>query len=114
MRAWMRRPGAGTENADGVDLEPRELVGLFAAPKWLRDLGLTAWLAVGVTLAVVGLVWVLSLTNTIVMPVITAAVIAAVASPLVRKLERGRFGRGAASAVLLLVYLLLAVLVAAI
>src|SRR3954454_7912613 len=113
MRAWMRRPGDAPQESGDVELEPRELVGLFAAPKWLRDLGLTAWLAVGVTLAVVGLVWVLSLTNTIVTPVITAAVIAAVASPLVRKLERGRFGRGAASALLLLVFLLLAVLVAA-
>src|SRR3954452_15187265 len=116
MRVWMRRPGEASREPGDVDveLEPHELVGLFAAPRWLRDLVLTAWLALGVTLAVVGLVWVLSLTNTIVTPVITAAVIAAVASPLVRKLERGRFGRGAASALLLLVFLLLAVLVAAI
>src|SRR5215212_4169211 len=101
MRAWMSRPRETSREPGGVDLEPRELVGLFAAPRWLRDLGATAWLAVGVTLAVVGLVWILALTNTIVTPVITAAVVAAVASPLLRKLERRGLGRGVATALLL-------------
>ena len=54
-----------------------------AAPRWLRDLGFTSWLLVGVTLLLVGAVWLLALTQTIVMPVITAGVIAAVASPVV-------------------------------
>src|SRR3954470_18111914 len=112
MRAWMRRPGEAPQDSGDVELEPRELVGLFTAPKWLRDLGLTAWLAVGVTLAVVGLVWLLSLTDTIVTPVITAAGIAAVASPLVRVFARSGIGRGAATALLLVTLLLLAVLVA--
>jgi putative heme transporter len=61
----------------------RELGGLFATPRWLRDLGVTAWLLVGVTLLLVGAVWIVSLTHTIVMPVITAAVIASVAAPVV-------------------------------
>ena len=112
MRAWMRRPGETSQGPDDVEFEPRELVGLFVAPKWLRDLGLSAWLAVGVTLAVVGLVWLLSLTDTIVTPVITAAVIAAVASPLARKLQRRRVGRGAATALLLVGFMLLGVFVA--
>ena len=55
-----------------------------AAPGWLRDLGITSWLLVGVTLLLVGAVWLLSLTETIVMPVMTAGVVAAVASPVVR------------------------------
>src|SRR4051794_22824578 len=112
MRAWMRRPGEAPQDSGDVELEPRELVGLFAAPKWLRDLGLTAWLAVGVTLAVVGLVWLLSLTNTIVTPVITAAVIAAVASPLISALERRGIPRGVASVLFLVAFLLLTLLVA--
>jgi putative heme transporter len=74
--------------------EPRDLTGLFAAPRWLRDLGTTAWFGVGITLFVVGVVWILSLTQTIVTPVITAAVVAAVVSPLVDWLE----GRGLARA----------------
>src|SRR3954447_23254075 len=112
MRTWMRRPGEASRDARGGEFEPQELVGLFSAPKWLRDLGVTAWLAVGVTLAMVGLVWILSLTNTIVTPVITAAVIAAVASPLVRALERRGIARGVATALFLVAFLLLAVLVA--
>ena len=52
-------------------------------PGWLRDLGVTSWLLVGVTLLLVGAVWLLALTQTIVMPVIAAGVVAAVASPVV-------------------------------
>jgi putative heme transporter len=82
--------------------EPRDLTGLFAAPRWLRDLGRTAWLAVGVTLSVVGLVWILALTQTIVAPVITAAVIAAVAAPLIARLQRLGLPRGLGAALTLL------------
>jgi putative heme transporter len=77
------------------------LSGLFAAPEWLRDLGQSAWLAVGVTLFVAAAVWILSLTETIVMPVIAAGVVAAVISPLVGSLTRHRVPRGAAAALLL-------------
>jgi predicted PurR-regulated permease PerM len=91
------------------DFEPQDLTGLFAAPRWLRDLGGTAWLAVGVTLAVVGAVWLAALTQTIVAPVITAAVVAAVASPLVGWLTRHRIGRGLAAALLLLAAVVLGI-----
>ena len=77
------------------------LPGPFGTPPWLRNLGLGAWLLVGVTLAAVGVVWLLSLTDTIVMPVIAAAVIAAVASPVVGRLVKRGMPRGAASAVML-------------
>ena len=45
-RPWSatRRPRPGTT-------APQDLGGLFGAPPWLRDLGVTAWLVVGVTLA---------------------------------------------------------------
>jgi putative heme transporter len=68
--------------------EPGQLAGVFAAPKWLRDLGLMAWLLVGVAAALGGAVWLLALTNTIVIPVITAAILAAVLSPVVGWLEQ--------------------------
>jgi putative heme transporter len=85
LRRRHREPGGGQRETEDevLELDPRELHGLFATPGWLRDLGVSAWLLVGVTLLLVGLVWLLSLTSTIVLPVITAAVVAAVASPLV-------------------------------
>lgn len=61
---------------------------VFAAPKWMRDLGFSAWLLVGVGAALIGTIWLLSLTHTIVMPVLTAAIIASVTSPLVGWLRR--------------------------
>src|SRR3954466_14191245 len=81
---------------------PRDLTALFAPPPWLRDLGQSAWLAVGVTLLLVGTVWILSLTQTIVAPVITAAVVAAVASPLIAWLKRHPVSRGVGSILVLL------------
>jgi putative heme transporter len=84
--------------------EPKtaDLTDALAAPRWLRDLGLTAWLLVGLLLLLVGAVWILSLTHTIVMPVIAAGVIAAVASPLVAWLALHRVPRGLGAALLLL------------
>jgi putative heme transporter len=63
---------------------------------------------VGVTLAVVGAVWILTLTQTIVAPVIAAAVVAAVASPLVAWLDRHGLHRGLAAAALLVGLIVLA------
>jgi predicted PurR-regulated permease PerM len=63
--------------------DSRNLGDVFAAPKWLRDVGFSSWLLVGVALFLVGAVWLLTLTETIVVPVIVAGVVAAVASPLV-------------------------------
>jgi predicted PurR-regulated permease PerM len=60
----------------------------FAAPRWLRDLGRTSWLLVGLLLVVVGLVWLLGTTYTITAPVIAAMIVAAVTSPLVARLTR--------------------------
>jgi putative heme transporter len=80
-------PATATEG-DYVEIDAGELSGVFAAPGWLRDIGLTAWLLVGVALFLVGAVWLASLTQTIVVPVITAAVVAAVASPLVAGMNR--------------------------
>jgi putative heme transporter len=94
-------PVAAAEG-DYVEIDASELSGVFAAPGWLRDVGLTAWLLVGVALFLVGAVWLLSLTQTIVVPVITAAVIAAVASPLVAWMHRHRVPRMAGAALVML------------
>jgi predicted PurR-regulated permease PerM len=94
-----------------VEIDPADLTGVFDVPSWLRDVGLRAWLLVGVTLFMVGVVWILSLTETIVLPVIAASVIAAVASPLVGWLERHRVPRAAGAALLMLGLVVLGVLV---
>ena len=93
-------------DTDYVEIEASELSGLFAPPTWLRDLGVMAWLLVGVAGMLVGAVWLLSLTQTIVVPVITAAILASVLAPVVRRLSRGRIPRGAAAAIVLVLIVL--------
>ena len=61
-----------------------------SSPAWLRQLGFSSWLLVGFVLVVVGVIWLLDQTSTIVMPVIVAAVLGAVAGPAVGWLQ----GRG--------------------
>ena len=115
IRGRLRRRHAGGPpdrvEDEFVEIDPAELTGVFAAPAWLRDSGLTAWLLVGVALFLAGSVWLLSLTETIVTPVITAAVIAAVASPLVDWLARHSVPRALGAALLLLAIIALGVLV---
>ena len=89
-RIIRERPPAkhnGEPPAEFVELAPGELSGVFTAPSWLRDLGMMSWLLVGVAALAVGVAVLLSLTNAIVAPVVTAAIVAAVLSPLVRKLH---------------------------
>src|SRR4051794_31468420 len=88
----------GAPAPEFVELAPGELSGVFAAPSWLRDLGMMSWLLVGVAALAVGLAALLALTNAIVAPVVTAAIVAAVLSPLVRRLSRGRLPRAGAAA----------------
>ena len=92
------QPAADGQDALFVELEPGELSSVFAAPSWLRDLGILSWLLFGVTAVLVGAVWLLSLMDTIVIPVVTATIIAAVLSPVVRALAR-HMPRGAAAAI---------------
>jgi predicted PurR-regulated permease PerM len=106
LHGRVRHEGDGAERANGgteyVEIDAGELSGIFAAPTWLRDLGIMAWLLVGVTLLLVGLVWLLSLTQTIVIPVVTAAILASVLAPLVRWLKGHGVPRGAGAAIVLL------------
>jgi len=91
IRGRLRRlRGAGqSEQADEfIEIDQAELSGLFAAPGWLRDAGFTAWLVVGVLVLLAGVVWLLTLTEVIFIPLIVAGVIAAVAGQLVALLKR--------------------------
>jgi predicted PurR-regulated permease PerM len=106
-----RRRGDGGEETEFVEIDPGELAGVFAAPQWLRDLGLMAWLLVGVAAFLAGAVWLLTLTQTIVVPVVTAAIVAAVLSPLVGALERRKVPRGAGTAIVFLLIAVLSVLI---
>jgi predicted PurR-regulated permease PerM len=99
----LRRSGSGAQAEDEfIEIDPRDLTGLFAAPQWLRDLGFTSWLLVGVVLLLVGLISILSVTQVIVIPVIVAAVIAAVTEPLVSWLKGHRVPRALGAGLVLL------------
>jgi putative heme transporter len=96
LRGRLRRPeheGVGAEG-EVIEVDPGDLSGLFAAPQWLRDVGFSAWLLVGAAAALIGAIWLLSLTETIVLPVIVAGIIASVTSPLVDWLRRRGIPRG--------------------
>jgi putative heme transporter len=101
-RVWLRRKKGSTPEDEVLEVAPGELSGLFAAPQWLRDLGTSAWLLVGVGAALLAAIWLLSLTETIVMPVITAGIIAAVGSPLVDRLRSIGIPRGISAGLVLL------------
>jgi putative heme transporter len=85
-----------------VEIDAAELTGTFRPPGWLRDVGLTSWLLVGVVLLLAGVVALLALTQSIVMPLIAAGIVAAVASPLVAWLQRHGVPRGFGAALVLL------------
>jgi predicted PurR-regulated permease PerM len=84
---------------------------MFSTPMWLRDLGFASWLLVGFVLIIVGVIWLLGKTSTIVLPVILASVLGAVAAPLVERLSRHRVPRGAGAGLVLLGLVAIAALV---
>jgi predicted PurR-regulated permease PerM len=97
-----------------VELDPeqlRSLTHVFAAPKWLRDAGIASWLLAGVAVLLVGLTWLLALTETIVSPVMVGTIVAVVASPGVAWLARHRVGRTLGAALVVLAVLAIAVVI---
>src|SRR5687767_4211425 len=102
LRRERSRDSPVAADGDYVEIDARELTGVFAAPTWLRDIGITSWLLLGAALLLIGMVWLASLTQTIVAPVVTAAVIAAVASPLVAWMNRHRIPRPLAAVFIML------------
>jgi putative heme transporter len=91
--------GPGAVDIDAAAL--RDLSTTFSTPRWLRDLGRTAWLLVGVFALIAGLVWLLGVTNTIVAPVLVATIVATVIMPVVGALA-SHMPRAAAAAIALL------------
>ena len=87
-----------------------ELERSFATPQWLRHLGRSSWLVVGVLALVAGLVWLLAATYTIVGPIVCALIVSVVAMPLVRRLHR-HMPRAVAAAVVLLAIAAVSILV---
>lgn len=88
-----------------------QLTGAFATPRWLRDLGRSSWLLVGVLALLGGLVWLLAETYTIVGPMVCALIVSVVAMPLVRVLDR-HMPRALAAALVLLAVAAVTVLIA--
>jgi putative heme transporter len=113
IRGRLRRRGGERrdpgEAEEYIEIDPRQLTGIFTVPQWLRDVGLTAWLLVGVAVFLVGMVWLLALTDVIVIPVITAGIVAAVAAPVVDWMHEHRIPRGLGAALLMVVIILLSV-----
>jgi putative heme transporter len=129
-RLWQHNPkgdAAGTPlhlevepaHADGdahtvIQLDPEQLRALssvFSAPRWLRDLGIAAWLLVGVAALLVGLTWVAGITSTIVVPVVLGLVVATVTSPGVSWLHQRHIPRALGAAVVLLALVAVAVVI---
>ena len=90
------RVASGGNADDRVEIDARELSEIVWVPQWLRGVGQMAWLLVGLTLLLVGTVWLLALTYVIVLPVLAAGIVAAVASPLVAWMHRHGIPRGSA------------------
>jgi putative heme transporter len=111
IRGRLRRPGreSAAPEEEIIEIDPAELSGIFSAPAWLRDLGFSAWLLVGVAAALVGVIFLLAQTHTIVMPVVTAAIIASVSVPLVDWLKRRGLPRGAGAVLVFLGIVLIGV-----
>jgi putative heme transporter len=96
------RGAEGQEEDQYIEIDPGQLSGLFAAPSWLRDAGFSAWLMVGVVVLLVGVIWLLTLTAVIFIPLVVAGVIAAVAGQLVSLLNRHRVPRAVGALLVLL------------
>ena len=90
-----RREGASGPSGEEqiVEIDPSELSGIFNVPDWLRNVGMMAWLLVGVAVLISALVWLGALTQVITIPVIVAGIVAVVASPLVSWLARHHIPR---------------------
>jgi predicted PurR-regulated permease PerM len=97
--------GAGSAQPQYVQFDPGAIESVFVAPKWLRDIGLTSWFAVGAAILLVATIGLFALTATITIPVILAAVVAAVASPVVRWLTNRGIPRGVATIIFVLALL---------
>ncbi len=109
LRRHRRDGEPGREAEEYIEIDPGQLSGIFTVPQWLRDVGLTAWLLVGVAVFLAGMVWLLSLTHVIVLPLLAAGIVAAVASPLVAWLRSRGIPRGLGAALLMVAIIALGI-----
>lgn len=93
-----------------TSIESGQLSTVFGPPRWLRDLGRSSWLLVGVFVLAAGLGWLLGTTSTIVGPVVAAAIVATVTGPIVARLGH-HMPRAAGAAIVVLGVVAIAVLV---
>ena len=105
-------PVAAEPQAIKIDMSQlRELSAVFAAPRWLRDVGIASWLFVGLALFIVGLIFLLALTSVIVQPVVIGLMLATVSTPIVSWLQRKGVPRVGGAFLVLLGFLALGVLI---
>jgi predicted PurR-regulated permease PerM len=112
IRGRLHRRGVATGSdaeSDVVEIDPAQLGGIFNVPDWLRNIGVMAWLLVGITLLLCGLVWLGALTQVITIPVIVAGIVAVVGSPVVGWLHRHRVPRALGSLLLMLAIVLVGI-----
>lgn len=109
IRGRIRRPkGEEAAPADRViEIDPGELTNVFSVPTWLRNAGLGAWFLVGIAILLLALVWLASLTEVIVVPVIVAAIVGSVGSPLVSKMNGLGLPRGLGAVAVMLLLILI-------
>ena len=105
LRARHNAEKPGATSADGAEVtvdrrDVEDLSKVFAAPKWVKELGRTSWLLVGVFGLLVGVVWLLGLTATITVPLLVATIVATVAMPVAGAFAR-HMPRAAAAALVL-------------
>jgi predicted PurR-regulated permease PerM len=104
LKRLRRREAVSKPEQEPVELAPAEaseLATVFAAPRWLRDLGRTSWFLVGVFAVLAALTWLLGTTYTIVGPVVAGTIVATVVMPAVSALAR-HMPRAAAAGLALL------------
>ena len=97
-----------------MQLDPGQLKALastFAAPRWLRDLGIASWLLVGAAALVAGLVLLMSVTATIVDPVVAGLILATVTAPAVTWLKRHSVPRWGGAVIVLLILVAIALFI---
>lgn len=104
-------PAAREDEHHVIQIDVAELSAVFAAPRWLRDLGLASWFLVGVAALLAGLMLLLGATAAITQPVLGAFVVACVAAPLVSWLKRHRVPRAGGAALVLLGLIAIAIFV---
>jgi hypothetical protein len=87
------RPERSMSMTDGNDRKPSAVDRRLGLPDWFQTLGRGAWLLVGVAVLLAIAFFLLGLISDLLIPLIFAAILAAIFVPLVDLLERWRLPR---------------------